>query len=1499
MSTEGLDGIVRRRLVVVAVDSYEDGQEGFTEAVAAQVERITGWLADPALGDDRRFEVVKAEHSPRSVDDLRAFLHGQKLAAASYKEAVVVYITGHGLRRNSPRHYLTLPATEEERLLATAFPTSELITTVLDSQSEHVLVLVDSCHSGTLHAELASLFQDLSDERHSHKGAAVVTAGHHYEKPLVGSFTRRVALAWERMRDEAAGYTGSHLSFAEWEQLLHQVGLDEDGADKGLVSAEWVVPSSRGSAPSACLPNPRFRPVESVAGPALRQLALGSGPLDEFWLERASGRTGADDPGWYFSGRAEPMGRMVAFIRNGTGVLVVTGAAGSGKSALLARLVTLADTGFAADPRYADVVAGIPGELRPDPGAVDVAVLARNKSARVVVEELLAALGGAPSNGELPLQSLLGLLAARASGSGGPVNVVIDALDEAEDPLACVGDVIVPLSRLGERRAVRLVVGVRSSPSSGEYASGGALRDERADQLLQRLADALRTEGVASQILRTDGPDCTSDIAAYTAALLGAPQASPYHGEPEAADAAALHVAEAVAPSFLDARIAAEQLRTAGACQDLEETGWLKRLADGTTGLLREDIRAVASAAGVESSLLVAALRATAFAPGAGLPWAEVWPAVTVALASEAYGHGFTDVEAADHAIRILRSGRLTGYLASAEEDGRAVYRPVHQRLTDLLLTGCTRLLEPTAAAAGREDRDDPQALTAAQAAISRALAGLVERTTPHLAHPYVRRHLLHHADAGGVLTDSEVPVELLAQESSGTLRARLALPLPAGDPGRRNLTAAALIEPFAGAGADYASRLGSIAFHRAVRGLDGEGGIRPDVLDRLPVKPLWGRWAARVNVLAPAPGHTKAMCVVPTSDGRQLAALAADAGGVRVWDARTGRPVADLATGTVHRMCTIMATGGRTFLVTAGRSDSGQYEVRIYDPVSGQPIAQTPVPRTYDVHVLADGPALWKLLVLTRKGAFLWRPRANRLFEAPGFPDGITQRYGQVQEPSRRQPSLTAVVRSRDGKAVVAVCCEDGIRLWDPVSGTTVSAPFGGSQVAGLVGVTRLEGDDLLIAESPNPLVPLRVWNPFTFEQVASSREGGSTAVAGARGTAFAYVARNRIVLQSLDEGTVRTFDAEIPSVDALAVAEDPAGPRVMSAGPEGIRVWDPGLGGPLYEDGLDESAYRGPSLDRRRRSAPTWSMCRSFLPADGESPGSDVLVLATRSGLDIHSATTGLLLKRIGTGLVGQVLPLARTGARVAVSDPDGNLSVWDLPSGQKVMTVRKELSQSTLSSCVAWTADGLPMSVSLAATGSGPNLTTVVLDYENGQPVFRTLPLSADTGGSAVRLLGALPPSPSGAVAVVAGVGLETVLIDAASGRLAGTLSGWDHRGGHGSVLCTLPGGRGLLLAMSNGTDIGVWDVATLAQTTVWKSPDTFAMTGLPLPGGRTLLVSGGTSGVRIWDPRTGDLVHTVLTGAPVHGIAVDRGTAGPVIHLYGPAGLATVSVDPRLL
>jgi WD40 repeat protein len=1522
VSTEELDGVVRRRLIVVAIDGYDNQPDGFERAIAEQVDRITGWLADPSLGPDRRFEVSRAP-SVRTVDELREFLRSESLAAASYQEAVVVYITGHGLRRDATRHFLTLPETEPDRPFATAFPTSELITAILDSEAEHVMVLVDSCFSGILRAELQPLLLALSDDRRRHHGLAVVTAGDFKEQPLVGSFTQRLALARERMLDEAAGYTASHLSYAEWEQLLHQVGQHDNGQEKDLISAEWIVPNSRQQQLSACLPNPRYRPLQSTAGPALRQLALTSaaemetgagaesaqGSLDEFWLERASGRAAADDPGWYFSGRAEPMTHMTGFLHGAAGVLIVTGAAGSGKSALLARLVTLSDPDFVTDPHHEAMVANIAPQLRPAPNSVDVAVMARSKSVRIVVEDLLTALGGEDgtqrgADRELPLQALIRLVSGQSDDLARPVTVVIDALDEAEDPLALVNDVILPLARLrspDRGSAVRLLLGIRSSPVVS-YTSDEHLHDGRADQLLRQLTESLSAEDSAAQVLRTDGPDSVGDIAAYVATLLLAPADSPYHGAPEAAAEASRAVAMAVAPSFLDARIAADQLRRAGARQDLTEERWLERLADGTAGLLREDIKAVSLSTNVPAALLVAALRATAFAPGAGMPWAEVWPTATAALVAHEYGSGYASPEAADDAIRRLRSSRLTGYLATAEEDARTVYRPVHQRLADLLVRDHDWLLAPPSATASRWWRPvaESQPLVTAHAAIAEALAGLVRRSRPHLTHPYIRRHFLQHAAAGKVLTDEAVPLELLAQETSGALRAHLGLPLPAADPERRTLTAAAVIEPYLDDSVDFASRLSSIVFH---------DNVRREVPDGLPTAPVWSRWAAPTNVVAPPFRQTAALCVLPTMDGRTLiAAAAAEEASLRVWDAATGERTADLDGGEhPDGLRPIKATGGRTFLVSLDTSG-----VTIFDPTSGQIITTVSLPGAVEVHVLEDGFALWKLFIRTESAAYLWRPsprharssarhtRSGKLVEASGFPP-VKPWHGF---------RTTAVVRRASGHALVAATTAEGIRLWDPVAGLVAQAPFGGRTAAKPTAVARPEKDDLLLVENGRVGRYTEVWNPFTRVRTAQLDGGGRGAVALAGGTGLAQVMRGRLVVRDLETGKERYFDADVPTVDALAVSEGPEARRVFSAGSQGIRVWDID-GESESEAHPDVPRVRGTQYRTPRAAPPLlhmWLLARARIPREGANAPVDVLALGTSTGLEIHDASTGEELKRLNIGevIAVQSLPSAPHTALVAVTGRK-SWTVLDLVSGHPVASMHvSQLGGGP--SCMALTPAGGPMLV-IAERPRPATFRYFEWDADAGEVVDSAVVSDWEVGQPTSLI--AVPPRWTGDRGVVAAAIAEGIsLVDMASGDRAGTLllpAPWVDP----QHLCSFTAqGRNLLAASTrkaigvrgvpdDGAAIHVWDTADGTLLATWASPDTLSLTGLDLPDGRTLLASGDAGGVHIWDPWTGSLRHSLLTGAPVHALAAGSGPRGTVLHIHGPAGLATVSVDERLL
>ena len=167
-----------------------------------------------------------------------------------------------------------------------------------------------------------------------------------------------------------------------------------------------------------------------------------------------------DEPGWLFTGRARLMRELIARTRGASGVTLVTGSAGCGKSAALARLVTLSDPAFCAD--HEDMVAGIPAELRPAPGSVDAAVVATGKTSEEVFAQLRDAFGI-----EVParptLEETRRAWAQWTTGLRRPITIVIDALDEAADPSDMVDEVQPYLADTnGLATIIRLLLGVRS-----------------------------------------------------------------------------------------------------------------------------------------------------------------------------------------------------------------------------------------------------------------------------------------------------------------------------------------------------------------------------------------------------------------------------------------------------------------------------------------------------------------------------------------------------------------------------------------------------------------------------------------------------------------------------------------------------------------------------------------------------------------------------------------------------------------------------------------------------------------------------------------------------------------------------------------------------------------------------------------------------------------------------------------------------------------------------
>jgi hypothetical protein len=658
----------RRRLVTVAVRDYGYESADFAQRIDAQVAVLSEWLTDRAL-DGREF--VHEPLNPQTRDNIDDFVKDAGLDSAGPDDVLVVYVTGHGIKGDSGRHFLVLADSDEDDPLATCCHTSNLLATVLSSKAEHVLIFVDSCYAGALHEEWAAVRKDLPKHRRDLETLNVIASADFDATPRIGEFAELLRLVYERLKGPAQ-LAGPYLTVAELFTEIHAV-LDKHH-QLGMPMLVWVpAPFHRDGTP--CLPNPGYAaPVDLVERPR-RQVAVTKSELDDYWTSRASGRVSAKDPGWYFSGRTELMEAVVQFLQSDDGILVVTGVAGSGKSAILARAVTLSDTLFRRDNPL--VLAGVEASALPSEGCIDAAILARDKDSDQVCTELLEMLSGKRAGSDGAYDQLK----AHLTGAAWPVLIVVDGVDEATYPDRLIAEVLGPLARIrgsAGKPLVRLLLGVRSEEDSPttEDPSPGLL------DLLRRAA----TLPSGPPVLRTDEkPAVTADVAAYLATLLGV--SGPYVDDISAQDHVAQIVASRVSPSFLDARIAGEQLRDADNRQDLSDPEWLNTLADGTLSLFRADLTDTARLIGRPVAHVLAVLRATAFALGRGLPWADVWPATAAAVLDE-------PIDDADQVIDAVLHSRLAGYLAQNVEDGRIVHRPNHERLAEELRDNADALLD-------------------------------------------------------------------------------------------------------------------------------------------------------------------------------------------------------------------------------------------------------------------------------------------------------------------------------------------------------------------------------------------------------------------------------------------------------------------------------------------------------------------------------------------------------------------------------------------------------------------------------------------------------------------------------------------------------------------------------------------------------------------------------------------------------------------------------------
>lgn len=616
------------------------------------------------------------------LNDIEAALEQRSLPGG----VLIVLWTGHGVVEEN-RLKLKGPATDSaDGNIVTA---ADLGGLAARTGATQILVVLDTCYSGRgVPAALVTVDAVLAGRADLTGTWFGVVASARGDEP-----SRSGAMARELARLLTEGPTDPEHRLI-WSPYRPMVGGDH------LLSAlvkEWPecrhtpIPGSIGD-PRPMLRNPLHRPKAPHA-------------VVEHLLQAARGTSTGEV---FFTGREEALEPIVTWMHSRKpGTWVVTGPAGSGKSAVLGRIASL------SVPEERVRLAAVPLSPQLDPGesSVDVQVHTRGLGPKGVVELMAAQMG-------LPVgTSLYGVLghAERKNAEGTPLVVLIDGLDEAGDVES--RNIAVQLAEPLSREAL-VLVGSREVPGSGGEPSLLALLGTAAGvtDLGAPSSETVRdVRRYVARRLRDVSPDMDAELVADEVVAMA-----------QSADTA-------VEGPFLLARLITSQLRQTSVNTSDEE--WRTQLANSVEAALEEDLkRTVLTVDGREHPTAARELLlALACAYGAGMPAEDVWPAVAGALSPT--GTEYTR----DHAYALLL--KLGRHVVAGAVGDQPVYRIAHQRLIDHLRpmtgTGLTRQVAPSVAAP-----------------VGQAVADLYSRLLDEGAapedHAYLWRHAWHHlADAG------------------------------------------------------------------------------------------------------------------------------------------------------------------------------------------------------------------------------------------------------------------------------------------------------------------------------------------------------------------------------------------------------------------------------------------------------------------------------------------------------------------------------------------------------------------------------------------------------------------------------------------------------------------------------------------------------------------------------------------------------------------------------
>jgi WD40 repeat protein len=1242
------------------------------------------------------------------------------------------------------------------------------------------------------------------------------------------------------------------------------------------------------------LPGCEICPIGDLTGIELdiidtKTESLVSSSLDELrYLEDVVADLGADERShffnkalgteqgeisWFFEGRREERSRIAKWLVEAeNGMLVVTGSAGSGKSALLGNILV------SSQPELREALIrrsllDVESDVDPPPNhAFDAVIYLSGLTLQQIVARLAKAgdFGVSPSERSVNTgaESDVDWIIDRFRSRAERFTLLVDALDEALDPLATAHSL---LCRIAALEHVRVIVGTRRSTKE---ASGKRIRDYNIlEALLSSPADGDETDG--SGPLGDDGfparvgENCiqlrheTAAIRRYVRRRLemarhrGMPSGSRHQRDPlESLDTDKIgEISDFIAVQrreFLHARLAVSEILAEPGLLSPNRKWSLEALLRGSY----EDLFASAleRLRSIDDRFPIL-LEALAYIHGRGVPEADgIWATMASAISRRSVSPQPGELDRRHFTI-------------SANDFGKAVYELLNHAEAYIIVDAPSKIFGDEAAASESGFRLANRALadyfharrgdglTEIAAFVAEDLLALAAGLAgqPGLRFPaYLSRYLTAHtAEAGewdrlashASVLDRLDPYYVTADVLRSAFGARTIPPEIIGILGRREVIYQSAMR----------NRPGQRQLSMLMHGSDPNTGEE--------VRSGWGVRDGNVEQSTfhvQLKGHRATVnCVRPLRlpGGGTLLISGADDGVIRLWYLDTAMPYGSPIAGpgsTVEDVCVFSASNGSPRLAVGCNNG----EIWVYDPLRGT----TSMPP-----FTGHAGRVWSLCTVPgwdRRGE-----KNGRRFLVSAGEDGAIRIWDaatgeQIGDAllghTGRVLSLCTLPRALEDREsnphdLLASGGQDGaIKIWDLVAGPTVVGALEGHR-GGIWDLATTPGwgadgeyDGRTFLASAGQDGTIRIWNPGPSEQVSKLSGGhagriwgicnipGWTPGAGLDGRTF--------LASGGQDGTIRVWDprteneiggalvghtGRVLSVCALRSPVKSVGtaPRTLlaSAGQDGtIRIWDPLTDGknrryqPKRLRGICAVTHRGPGADGGGNESVAVvgddGMVRIWDPAIGKRR-------AASNGPDLF-ATMAVCRFRSPSPFDG-----ARQDELLATGGADGSIRLWDPRTGEPIGSPFEGHDGRVRGICA--------MPIDPAATGdrartvlatAGQDGTVRMWDPVTGGPLGKPM-----TGHNGPVLAVCTVRNPdfrrSGAAAhFIASAGQD------------GTVRVWDpvsqtealrplagHRGGVWSI-CSVPrsGGDGSAVAAdmlgSAGEDgtIRLWDLSTGAQT-----------------------------------------------------------------------------------